>query len=279
MNAPRPELGAVLDHACLRSPEPEKLASFLEVAYGMTRRAVEGGWQCAGPDRTLLVQSGQANSVAYFAYAFESAERLEAHRRGLAARGIAQQPSPSPLFDNSAYAFSDPDGNVVAFGVRARSSNETGEPLPARLQHLAFRTPDVAALVAFYESLGFVVSDRVQCEEGILRACFMRTDREHHALALFRAADARFDHLSCETRDTVAVVAWADRMASHQIPIHWGIGRHGPGNDVFFMVKDPDGNLMEISADLEVCEAARPAGTWRHEQRTLNLWGNAIMRS
>ena len=279
MTPQRPELGAVLDHACLRSQDPERLAGFLEVAYGMTRQPARGGWQCNGPDRTLLAQHGLPNTVAYFAYAFESAQRLEAHRRRLVAKSLAPQPNPSPLFDESAFAFSDPDGNVVAFGARARSSNENGEALPARLQHLAFRTPDVAAMVAFYESLGFMVSDRVQCEAGILRACFMRTDPEHHALALFRAADARFDHLSFETRDTTAVIAWADRVASHHIPIHWGIGRHGPGNDVFFMVKDPDENLLEISADLEVCDAARPAGTWRHEQRTLNLWGNAIMRS
>jgi catechol 2,3-dioxygenase len=279
MNASRPELGAILDHVCLRSQAPEQLAGFLELAYGMKRREVADGWQCTGPDRTLLVQAGPPNTVAYFAYAFDSPDRLRRHRESLAAKGIVPRPSPSPHFDESAYAFADPDGNVVAFGVRARSSNDTGEPLPARLQHLALRTPDVAAMAAFYESLGFMVSDRVQCDEGILRACFMRTDSEHHALALFRAADARFDHLSCETRDANAVIAWADRMASNRIPIHWGIGRHGPGNDVFFMVKDPDGNLIEISADLEVCEAARPAGMWRHEQRTLNLWGNAIMRS
>jgi catechol 2,3-dioxygenase-like lactoylglutathione lyase family enzyme len=168
---------------------------------------------------------------------------------------------------------------VVAFGVRARSGRRAEEPLPARLQHLALRTPRLDDMVAFYESLGFVVSDRVRDEAGALRACFLRTDAEHHALALFGAAEARFDHLSCETRDTAAVIAWADRMAANGIPIHWGVGRHGPGNDVFFMVKDPDGNLAEISADLEVCDASRPAGTWRHEQRTLNLWGSAIMRS
>jgi hypothetical protein len=48
---------------------------------------------------------------------------------------------------------------------------------------------------------------------------------------------------------------------------------------VFFMVKDPDDNLVEISAELEVCAADRPVGVWPHEQRTLNLWGSAIMRS
>ena len=53
----------------------------------------------------------------------------------------------------------------------------------------------------------------------------------------------------------------------------------GPGNDVFFMVRDPDGNLAEISAEIEVCAPERPEGIWPHEQRTLNLWGMALMRT
>ena len=302
MNANRPELGAVLDHVCLRSEDPERLAGFLELAYGMRKEKLGEAWKCSAPQRTLLVVKGRANTVAYFAYAFESPERLEQHRKRITAKVTD---SPSSLFDESAIACVDADGNTVVFGHRDPRSGPLlsdpcprgdpgerengfspsplgegrGEGLPARLQHLALRTPDVDAMAAFYQSLGFVVSDRVQCEEGVLRACFMRTDAEHHALALFRASEARFDHLSCETTDTTAVIAWADRMAQHRIAIHWGVGRHGPGNDVFFMVKDPDGNLMEISAELEVCEPAREPGTWRHEQRTLNLWGNAIMRS
>lgn len=279
MNAQRPELGAVLDHACLTSPDPEKIAGFLEIAYAMTRKAIAGEWQCTGRDRALLVRSGPANRIAYFAYAFDSGERLAAHRRKLEGSSMRPRPNPSRLFDDQAYSFADPDGNIVVFGVRSPSPADAVEPLPARLQHLALRTPSLDTMVPFYESLGFVVSDRVLDDAGILRACFLRTDHEHHALALFGAPEARFDHLSCETRDIAAVVAWADRMAAAGIPIHWGVGRHGPGNDVFFMVKDPDGNLIEISADLEVCDAARPAGTWRHEQRTLNLWGTAIMRS
>jgi catechol 2,3-dioxygenase len=279
MTSFRPELGAVLDHACLLSEDPQRLAGFLEKAYGLSCEQVGNGWHCIGPDRTLLVEEGPANRLGYFAYAFESADRLGGFRQGLEARALTLAPSPSAFFDDSAFSFRDPDGNVVVFGTRARSSNDNGEFLPARLQHVAFRTPDVDRLVAFYETLGFVVSDRVECEEGVLRACFLRSDREHHALALFRASDARFDHLSCETRDVGAVVAWADRMAKHGIAIHWGIGRHGPGNDLFFMVKDPDGNLLEISAELEQCPPERPPGRWRHEQRTLNLWGNAILRS
>jgi catechol-2,3-dioxygenase len=98
-------------------------------------------------------------------------------------------------------------------------------------------------------------------------------------LALFGTSEQRFDHHSYETRDLESLVAWADHLAELDIPIHWGVGRHGPGNNLFLMVLDPDGNLVEISAEIENCEADRPTGLWPHEQRTLNLWGTAIMRT
>jgi catechol 2,3-dioxygenase-like lactoylglutathione lyase family enzyme len=279
MKLQRPELGATLDHVCLQSPQPAQLAAFLESCYAMQCREVADEWHCTGPGRKIVVRQGPANRAAFIAYAFGDSEELAAHRARARAHSLPELPNPSALFGDSAYAFADPDGNVVAFGLRSAAVPDGQEALPARLQHLALRTPQLDEMAAFYEALGFVVSDRVKDAEGVLRACFLRSDCEHHALALFGAAEARFDHLSCETRDIGAVIAWADRMAAHRIAIHWGIGRHGPGNDVFFMVKDPDGNLLEISADLEVCDAGRAAGTWPHEQRTLNLWGNAIMRS
>jgi catechol 2,3-dioxygenase len=278
MNSGRPEIGAALDHICVQSGNRDRVAQFLEVAYAMVKRPIAGGWHCHGPHRDVLVTRGRPNRVAYFAYAFDNPEALAGYRRQLAARGVALEPSPSALFDDDAFATADPNGNVVTFGAR-RPADGSAEALFARLQHVAFRTPNIESMVTFYSNLGFIVSDRVEDDAGVLRACFLRTDPEHHALALFDAPVARLDHISCETRDITAIVKWADRMSMNGIPIHWGVGRHGPGNDVFFMVKDPDDNLIEFSSELEVCDPTRPVGRWRHEQRTLNLWGTAIMRS
>lgn len=164
------------------------------------------------------------------------------------------------------------------FGVQRAASGD--EALSARLQHVVFRSPNIDAMVQFYsESLAFTVSDRVKDEGGALRACFMRTDLEHHALAVFRAPEARLDHHSYETGDWDDIRRWADSLAERRIPIFWGVGRHGPGNDLFFMVKDPDDNLVEISAEIEQCTVDRTEGLWPHERRTLNVWGQAIMRS
>jgi catechol 2,3-dioxygenase len=275
----RPELGSRLDHLCIHSPDPLRVAQFYATAYAMrlTRRA--DGWLCEGTGRRLAVLSGTANTVRCFAYSFASRPALEAFRTALSTRAFTIGANVSPLFDDSAFALTDPDGNAVAFGVPANDRPGEDDGLPARLQHCAFRTAQLDAMVGFYQSVGFVVSDRVEDDDGRLRACFLRTDDEHHALALFGSPETRLDHLSCETRDFMTLVGWADRMASERIPIHWGVGRHGPGNDIFFMVKDPDDNLIEISAELEICAAERPAGRWRHEPRTLNLWGAAIMRS
>lgn len=139
-------------------------------------------------------------------------------------------------------------------------------------------------MVRFYsESLGFAISDNVRTaageDAGDLRACFLRTDPLHHALALFKSPVAGFDHQAFESPSWEHLKQWADHMAAERIEIAWGVGRHGPGNDTFFMIRDLDQNLVEISAELEVCLPTRPAGEWKHEERTLNLWGKAILRS
>ena len=58
-----------------------------------------------------------------------------------------------------------------------------------------------------------------------------------------------------------------------------GAVRHGPGNNLFFMIEDPDGHKVEFSAELERMPEEAAFRTWPHEQRTLNLWGSAWMRS
>jgi hypothetical protein len=45
------------------------------------------------------------------------------------------------------------------------------------------------------------------------------------------------------------------------------------------MIKDPQGYLIEISAELEIVPAAVQKRSWPHEERTLNLWGPGFMRS
>jgi catechol 2,3-dioxygenase len=276
------EIGARLHHLQLLSPAPEAVARFYGKAYGMKVEQDAADWLCLAEERRLVISPGAVNQLGFAAFAFADPASLDAYRKQVATR-VTIAPNPSPLFDTKAFAVTDPQGNRVVFGLSNSSvptANADDAPPPARLQHLAVRSTHPATLMAFYrDRLGFIVSDRVEDDTGRVRACFLRTDTEHHALAVFDAAEIRHDHLSFETSGWTAMRDWADRLAALQMPIVWGIGRHGPGNDVFFMIRDPDGNLAEISAELEVCAPGRAEGLWPHGERTLNQWGMAIMRS
>ena len=132
---------------------------------------------------------------------------------------------------------------------------------------------------SFYrDKLGARESDRVLEGEDIA-AVFLRSDPEHHSFATFRAPASRPDHHCYETGGWMDIRDWGDRMASLRVPMWWGPGRHGPGNNLFFMVEDPDGHKVEFSAELERMTQEAAFRTWPHEERTLNLWGSAWMRS
>lgn len=274
-------LGISLHHLHLTTPDPRALAAYYARTHGMQAHPQGDRLACAAPGRLLVLSPGPAAKLGHAAFAFRDAAAWARFGQGLARGSLVETPT-LPVAADDALAVRDPDGNLVVFMLNpaqlAGVAQADSLP-PAHLQHFAMRTTDPAPMLEFYSKvLGFTVSDRVQDEEGLLRACFLRTEHLHHALALFRAPVPGFDHQSFETDSWDSMKPWGDHMAKVRETIVWGIGRHGPGDDVFFMVRDPDGNLAEISAEIEICAADRPVGLWPHEERTLNQWGRAIMR-
>lgn len=273
-------LSAALQCLHITSPQPARLAEFYARAYAMAITERDGVWHCSAPEREVAFSVGPVNQLRHALFRFETAQAWRAFQQRVSAHPRISLPGDSHLAPD-ALALADPDGNVIAFeGPVATHAVAAAEGPHAQLQHFAFRTQQLPRMLAFYEDvLGFVLSDKVVDAEGALRACFLRVNRLHHAMALFAAPVTCYDHQSFEAPDWARLQQWADRMGALRNTIVWGVGRHGPGNDVFFMVRDPDGNLAEISAEIETCAEDRPAGQWPHEERTLNLWGQAIMRS
>ena len=275
---------AQLDHIQLMSEEPEKLISFYRDIMGLSIEQLDSDlWLCQGPQRCLILGRGRLKSLGFGAYRCESMDDLVALRTKLVAQNVALSPSPSPLFSTDAFAFRDPDGNQLVFGVVDQQSgqSDTALQLSGRLQHLTLASENVEVLVDFYSRVvGLVVSDKM-LDGTAIGACWMRTsgDKEHHSLAIFRAPTKEVDHHSYELDNWMSIRDWADYLASKGIKLFWGPGRHGPGNNLFIFILDPDGNKIELSAELEIISENRPTGIWRHEPDTLNLWGPSFMRS
>ncbi len=275
-----PLISARLHEVILTSPDVEQLGSFYEDALGYAGDADNGIWRGQRDGTGLMIREGKPNSIDAAVFSVEDEGQLSALRDRLAVAGIpwADVALPDML---SSVQFSDPDGNRMVFGVPAPSIGiaERG-PLSARLQHVVYASDQVAPMLDFYRNVvGFAPADTVFDESEDMTAVFLRCSDEHHSLAIFRAPRRRIDHICYEVADWSAIRDWADRMADRRIPLRWGPGRHGPGNNLFFFVNDPDGNWLEFSAELERVDVARPAGRWPHEERTLNSWGPGILRS
>jgi catechol 2,3-dioxygenase len=269
---------ARLHHLRRDSPEPERLARFYgDVLGDRVAPLGDGSWLVAGCERRLVVGPGAAGTVPYFSLHMQDAAHLAAYRRELELKGLSPAPSPSPLFGQDAFAVADPDGRLAVFGVS--KGDRIADGAAARLQHFVCATRQLPEMLAFYrDKLGLLESDRV-LEGEALAAAFLRSDPEHHSFAAFRAPESRADHHFYETSGWMDIRDWADRMGRLGIALWWGPGRHGPGNNLFFMIEDPDGHKVEFSAELELMPPQMPHRTWPHEQRTLNLWGSAWMRS
>jgi catechol 2,3-dioxygenase len=269
---------ARLHHLRRDSPQPERLARFYgELLGDRVAPLPDGSWRVAGRGRQMVVGKGEAATVPYFALQMQDTEHLAAYRRKLA----RTETFTSSLLAEGAYAVTDPDGRKVVFGIP--NETESADALPGRLQHFVCATERLPEMLEFYRGLGMVESDRViekdSHDADALAAVFLRSDPEHHSFAAFRAPQSRADHHCYETNGWLDIRDWADRMASLRIPLWWGPGRHGPGNNLFFMIEDPDGHKVEFSAELELMPREMPQRSWPHEQRTLNLWGSAWMRS
>ena len=111
------------------------------------------------------------------------------------------------------------------------------------------------------------------------RSCFCARDDEHHTLAFFLGSPNEWDHHCYETNEWNDIRDWGDRFAAEEIPIFFGPGRPGPGNNLFFIVTDPDGNRLEFSAELNKVTPEAVPGVWPQSERTLNSWGRAWIRT
>ncbi|GAA5156514.1 VOC family protein [Amycolatopsis dongchuanensis] len=175
----------------------------------------------------------------------------------------------------------DPDGNTVHFHTPVRRAGEhaadTGRR-PIKYQHVTLATADLPAMVAFYTGVaGFRISD--QLADG--RFAWLRSDRDHHTLAVVHTGQSGLDHYSYDLAEWEDFKAWCDRLTEQEVDVVWGPGRHGPGNNLFIFFDDPAGNHVELSAEMEKFHDDRVTYVprrWEPVPTSVNLWGGQLAK-
>jgi catechol 2,3-dioxygenase len=271
-----------LSHIALRVADVDASAEFYADAVGLSWHtgaepgAARLGWGLGHHALDLLpADDDGAPRLDHFGLEVPDTGELKALVHRARAAGVDVVARAASGDHAEAYEVLDPEGRVIEVHGRVDRAGEfTADPSrrPSRLQHITLATRSVPELLAFYvDVLGLRVSDRM----GTTFA-WLRCGAEHHTIAMVQADDpSLLDHFSFDLSRWDDFKSWPDRLSTLDIPLSWGPGRHGPGNNVFLMFDDPDGNHVELSAEMELFHdrVARYERTWVQHPLTTNLWG------
>jgi catechol 2,3-dioxygenase len=268
-----------LSHIGLRVADARRSADFYADVVGLSEHgADEGnahvklGW--VSGQHVLDLYSGTPG-LDHFALEISDPRELEQVVAAVADSGQTVQELAAEPGQPEGFAFRDPEGRLMEVHGRVDRSGETGGEMgrrPVRLQHITFATCAMAELTDFYAGvMGFRVSDRM----GSVFT-WLRCGAEHHTVAMVQSDAGQLDHFSFDVGAWEDFKAWGDHLSRHRVPLTWGPGRHGPGNNLFLMFDDPDRHHVELSSEMENYFddlAEYHPRAWRVEQTTVNLWG------
>lgn len=197
------------------------------------------------------------------------------------AAGCAVMREPGPADAPSGgqrFVIREPQGSVLEFvhSDRRRTGSVVANRVE-RLAHVNINSAEIEALSAFYgDVLGFRLTDRSKM------MAFLRCNDDHHAVVLAEAPSNGLNHVAFLMPDLESVMRGSGRVVDHGHPIRWGVGRHGPGDNVFAYFIDPQGVVVEYTAEvLQVDENYRVRGPdeWVWPPGRTDHWGIAPPKS
>jgi catechol 2,3-dioxygenase len=220
-----------LAHVALTSPDPERLAADYEANIGLVR---------SGSDPVRLTTNGYAHC-------------LEIHEGERALHHIAFEVSDVGAFEgtrvdapgyDAAIEFTDPEDNRVRLvsGAHTTDAITPGDRAfrPKKIGHVGVKAADAPAQIAFYEQLGFRLSDWIGERVG-----FLRCNPDHHVLVFVASEDQGVHHVAYEVGSFEDFARQADLLAANGVMVDWGPGRHAPSRNYFMYFDDADGNRIE----------------------------------
>jgi catechol 2,3-dioxygenase-like lactoylglutathione lyase family enzyme len=220
-----------LAHVALTSPDPGRLAA----GYG-----AQIGLVASGMDPLRLT----TNDCSHCLEIHEGETGL--HHIAFEVKDVGAfegTPVASPGYD-AAIEFTDPEGNAVRLvsGAQTSTAIAPGDRgfRPKKIGHVGVRARDPKAQIAFYEGLGFKLSDWIGEQVG-----FLRCNPDHHVLVFVRGEGEGLHHVAYEVGSFEDFARQADLLAANGVRVDWGPGRHAPSRNYFMYFDDVDGNRIE----------------------------------
>ena len=266
----------------LTVPDLDQAERFYTETWGLALAARHDGvvyLRATGDDHHLLaLHPGPAPAIRSITFRVTGPEVLDgiaerAERHG--GRVLADKAMFSDPAGGTGLVIGDAQDRVLRFvhGDTRRLADPPVRDRPTRLSHVNLNSTATDAATAFFEQvLGFRLSDRTK------QMAFIRCNSDHHAIVFADAPVNGLNHIAFMMPGLEAVMVGSGRMIDHGFPIAWGVGRHGPGDNVFAYFIDPFGIVLEYTAEvLQVDDLYSPRGPsdWTWPPGRTDQWGIA----
>jgi catechol 2,3-dioxygenase len=155
---------------------------------------------------------------------------------------------------------------------------------PLRIDHFNCFSPNVDESVAFYNEIGFRVTEYTEdAETGRLWAAWTHRKGGVHDIAFTNGRGPRLHHTAFWVPTPLNIIDLLDLMSTTGwlANIERGPGRHGISNAFFLYVRDPDGHRIEIyCSDYQTVDPDLEPIKWdlKDPQRQ-TLWGSPAPKS
>ncbi|MEX6505884.1 VOC family protein [Jiella sp. M17.18] len=229
----------------------------------------------------LELKAGDAPELRKVTFRTRSREDLAALEARAAAAGCTilrpLGPADAPS-GGERFVMREPQGSCLefVFGDVTKAAGEAPNR-PVRLAHVNINSSAIEDLSDFYqETLGFRLTDRSKM------MAFLRCNSDHHAVVLAEAPVNGLNHIAFLMPDLESVMRGSGRVKDAGTPIGWGVGRHGPGDNVFAYFVDPTGVVVEYTAEvLQVDDDYKVKGPseWTWPPGRTDHWGIAPPKS
>ncbi len=268
-----------LAHVGLNAVDLSTQAEFYNDKWGLERIDEFGRemfFRAEGPaHHVLTLHENSAPGMHHVALEVATPDDIDRAYEELQAAGVEVVTPPAQELEpgvSKAIRFKDPDGFMVEL---VAGVDQVADPFglrdakPRDLNHVVLNVVSADRSEAFYRDLlGFKLTDRF-----VGGLSFWACNANHHSLAFGEARDGQptFHHAAFEMKDWeewTRAIFYAGERGLKRI---WGPGRHLFGSNLFSYYRDPEGNTVEYTAEVE--QITSPARQPRiYEQAVPDQW-------
>jgi catechol 2,3-dioxygenase-like lactoylglutathione lyase family enzyme/predicted enzyme related to lactoylglutathione lyase len=262
--------------------DPIHVAKFYEEVWGLERIADRPGssghkqicFRGTAADHPILTIVSGGTSARRIVFNARGEDALTEMHGRIKAAGLPVSSSPHTFDDGFGAGFDsrDPEGRMISF-VAHDGSAKTGRPDRfMRVTHFNLNCGAYDSMRAYMcDVLGCLVVDETRTNG------FFNCGVDHHCLVIGRTSmQPTLNHIAFEMPDLDSMMRMCGTMREHGYPIEWGVGRHGPGDNVFAYFAGPEEMPIECTAEILQIDGTysyRGPDNWGFPPGRTDQWG------